>query len=160
MTRESFVAIGIAGSTGLLLTAFWFQFFADLEPCLLCIWQRWPHAVAVALGLGYLATKFRLIPWLAVIAVLSGGAVAMYHTGVEQQWWKGLETCAGVSLSGLSGSSLLDISGTATVPRCDEIVWSFLGLSMASWNGLISLLLAGIWVKAATYSPAKFVNCR
>jgi disulfide bond formation protein DsbB len=32
---------------------------------------------------------------------------------------------------------------------CDEVPWSLLGLSMASWNVLASLALAGLWVAAA-----------
>jgi disulfide bond formation protein DsbB len=35
------------------------------------------------------------------------------------------------------------------VVRCDEIAWSMLGISMAGWNVILSLILAGIWVKAA-----------
>jgi disulfide bond formation protein DsbB len=32
------------------------------------------------------------------------------------------------------------------VVRCDEVPWELLGLSMASWNGIASLALAGLWL--------------
>ena len=34
----------------------------------------------------------------------------------------------------------------APLVRCDEVAWEFLSLSMASWNGIISLGLAGMWL--------------
>jgi len=33
--------------------------------------------------------------------------------------------------------------------RCDAIAWQLLGISMAGWNAIVSLVLAGIWFKAA-----------
>ena len=67
---------------------------------------------------------------------------AAYHVGVEWKWWPGPQTCAPAS-SGFGGT--LDeikrrIMRTPMV-RCDAIPWSMLGLSMAGWNGVVSLLL-------------------
>jgi disulfide bond formation protein DsbB len=36
----------------------------------------------------------------------------------------------------------------APLIRCDEVPWEMLGLSMASWNAVASLVLAGLWVMA------------
>ena len=49
----------LAGSVLLLLAAFGFQHIGGLAPCPLCIWQRWPHAVSIALGLLILAWPSR-----------------------------------------------------------------------------------------------------
>ena len=36
----------------------------------------------------------------------------------------------------------------APLIRCDEVPWEMFGLSMASWNALVSLGLAGLWLMA------------
>jgi disulfide bond formation protein DsbB len=51
---------------------------------------------------------------------------------------------------GLSPEELLERILAAPVIRCDEIAWSFLGLSMPGWNALLSLGLAGLWGLAFT----------
>ena len=67
-------------------------------------------------------------------------------------WWEGITTCATAQDLSLSADDLLaQITSNDTIVRCDEIPWSFLGLSMAAWNALISLGLAGIWVGAAVW---------
>ena len=48
-------------------------------------------------------------------------------------------------------NDLLDPSRDVGPPliKCDEVAWSLFGLSMASWNALISFGLFGVWIKAA-----------
>ena len=43
------------GSGALLGGAYYFQYGVGLSPCELCYWQRWPHMVAIAVGLLALA---------------------------------------------------------------------------------------------------------
>jgi disulfide bond formation protein DsbB len=52
-------------------------------------------------------------------------------------------------MGNLSADELFDKIMNAPLIRCDEVAWSMLGLSMASWNAIIALVLAAIWVKAA-----------
>ena len=39
------------GSGALLGGAYYFQYVVGLSPCEMCYWQRWPHMVAIAVGL-------------------------------------------------------------------------------------------------------------
>jgi disulfide bond formation protein DsbB len=48
--RRTFIALAAGGSAAMLLAAFGFQYIGGLAPCAMCLWQRWPHAVAIALG--------------------------------------------------------------------------------------------------------------
>jgi disulfide bond formation protein DsbB len=77
--------------------------------------------------------------------------VGAYHVGVEQGWWAGLAACsAGPGIGGLSLEALLDPTvPVAAAPRCDEIAFSFAGLSMAGWNAVLSAGLAALWLAAA-----------
>ncbi len=141
--------LGIAGSTALLAYVLAAQFMQGLDPCPLCIWQRWPHLAAILLGLVAMLARRRWLFVLPAASLLIGTAIAGYHVGVEQHWWAGLDSCAGEPLVAMSGTDLLDLSEPVTVTRCDEVVWSFLGLSMAAWNGLVSTGLAIAWMLAA-----------
>ncbi len=149
LTQRNIVLTATLGSAALLLGALYFQYFQDLAPCKMCIWQRWPHGIAIALGLIALALPRREIMLLAGLVVLAGAGIGLYHAGVEQHWWQGPNTCTSGDISGMSTEDLLDQILAAPVVRCDEIVWSFLGLTMAAWNAVLSLGLAALWMLAA-----------
>ena len=78
------------------------------------------------------------------VAMLWNAGLGAYHSGVEWQWWEGPKDCSGpVSNFGPAGG-LADLIQNTRVIRCDEAAWRFLGLSLAGYNVLISLALAGI----------------
>ncbi|MFT7028229.1 MAG: disulfide bond formation protein DsbB [Paracoccaceae bacterium] len=54
----------------------------------------------------------------------------------------------------MSTDALLDAILAAPVVRCDQVAWQMGGLSMASWNGVISLFLLLYWVNAAVRARA------
>lgn len=152
LQRTGLAAAG--GSAALLLGALAFQHLGGYAPCHLCILQRWPHGIAVALGLALLAWPRRGLAALGAVAMLAGTAIAAYHVGVEQGWWLGPTTCAAPDIAGLTPEELLQRILAAPVVRCDEVAWSFLGLSMAAWNGLASAGLAALWARAYASSSA------
>lgn len=137
--------LALAGSAGLLLGALAFQYIGGMAPCALCIWQRWPHLVALVAGAGLMLPG----PWavLGAMGTAGSGVIGVYHTGVERGWWEGPSSCtSGGDLSGQSAQELLDQIMAAPVVRCDEVPWEMLGLSMASWNAVLSFGLAGLWL--------------
>lgn len=151
MSYRSHVLIAAGGSAALLLGALAFQYLGGLAPCKLCYWQRYPHALAVAIGVLALWLGGRTLAWLGALAALATAGVGLYHTGVERGWWEGPTSCsgAGPGLGGMNGSDLLSTDGPVNVVMCDEVAWQMLGLSMASWNMLASLVLVGFWIAAA-----------
>lgn len=155
MNRLQRGAIGAAaGSAALLLAALGFQYLAGLAPCHLCILQRWPHLVAVLIALIIL---WRPAPGLALFgaaAVLVSAGIGVYHTGIERGWWPGPDTCTAPAPGSLPPGELLDRILETPVVLCDQVAWSLLGLSMASWNVLASLVLALLWLRAYASSSA------
>lgn len=148
MTRTGLILLAAGGSLALLMGAFGFQALG-YAPCKLCLWQRWPHAAAVLIGLVALWSPRLWLLALGAIAALTTSAFGLYHTGVERGWWQGPDTCSSAPVGGLSTDQLLDQILTAPLIQCDVVAWEFLSLSMASWNMLISLGLAAVWVAAA-----------
>lgn len=139
------------GSAALLGGALGFQYLGGLYPCELCMWQRWAHVAALAAALITLIAPRGIARGafaLAVVALLAGVGIAVFHAGVEQQWWQGLSSCGGASATG-TAADLLQAVETAPIVRCGDIAWSFLGLSMAAWNAIASTGLAVLAVVAA-----------
>ena len=140
------------GSLLLLLGALGFQYFGELAPCPMCIWQRWPHLVAVLIAAVAMTVLWRLRRPLALAGALTmavSTGLGAYHAGVEQRWWPGPTSCTGVDPAGLTPDELLTQLSHTPLVRCDEIVWDFLGITMAGWNGIISAGLALLWLFAA-----------
>jgi disulfide bond formation protein DsbB len=143
-----------AGSAILLAAAFGFQYFAGLAPCPLCIWQRWPHAVAIALGLLIVAWPARPLAALGALAMLTGAGIGVYHVGIERGWWAGPASCTAPEVGGMDPGELLDQILATPVVLCDQVAWAFLGISMAGWNAILSLALAWLWRRAYASSSA------
>jgi disulfide bond formation protein DsbB len=148
VNSRSLVAIAAGGSLALLAGAFLFQSLG-YAPCKLCLWQRWPHAVAILLGGLFLLSGWRLLPWTGALAALATAGLGFYHSGVERGLFEGPTACTSNAIAGLSADELLDQIVAAPLVRCDEVAWSLMGLSMASWNAFFSLALALLWVMAA-----------
>lgn len=150
LTRHHLTLIATLGSAAMLAGAFAFQYIGGMAPCQLCLWQRWPHAAAVLIGVVALATGWRGIAWLGALAALTTAGIGVFHVGVEQAWWEGLASCTAGSIAGISAADLLNPSVDVAAPvRCDAIAWEMLGISMAGWNALVSLGLAGVWAAAS-----------
>ena len=76
------------GSAALLLGALAFQHWGGLAPCVLCLWQRWPHVVAIAAGFVgmVLIRQGRQAPagWATLVAALAlavTAGIGAYHAG-------------------------------------------------------------------------------
>jgi disulfide bond formation protein DsbB len=123
--------------TAALLMALTSQYAFDMEPCILCLYQRAPYVIAAILGLvGYrmaLRDHYRacaFMVFLAGIALIANSMLAFYHVGVEQHWWKSaFEACT------FDPTKIREAAYKPAVP-CDQIPWSFMGISMAGYNVL------------------------
>lgn len=154
MTRNTLVFIAACGSASLLIGAFAFQYVGGMAPCTMCIWQRWPHAAAIAIAALAMVMPGRLFPAAGALAALCTAAIGVYHTGIERGWWPGPSACSSGPIGGVSAEDLMAQIMAAPLARCDEVPWEMLGLSMASWNALASLGLALIWLLAVMKSES------
>lgn len=146
--RQKLAILAALGSAAMLIAAFGFQAMG-YAPCKLCLWQRWPHAIAFGIGLLFaFGIRARLLAACGALAAAATGIIGIYHNGVEQQWWTGPSTCTSKDISGLSSDELLNQILAAPLVRCDEIAWQFLGLSMASWNAILAFTLVAVWIAA------------
>jgi len=149
------VAAAVAVATigvATILGAYYFQYVLGYRPCPLCLEQRFAYYFAIPLAAMILlgvtvgsSRKVMLLALLAIVAVMLWNAgLGAYHSGVEWHWWPGPQDCSGATPNFGAGGSLIDQINRTRVVRCDEAAWRFLGLSLAGYNVLISLLLAAI----------------
>jgi disulfide bond formation protein DsbB len=138
--------ISLAVPAALLAGAYGSQHIGGLAPCEMCYWQRYAHWAGLALALLAFAAAARLpdrgrsFVWLAGLAILTSGAIGAYHAGVEAGVFKGFTQCT--TVAGASGGDLLTEIMNAPIVRCDQVQWDFLGISMAGWNAILSILAA------------------
>ena len=127
------------------------EVFGGLAPCVLCLYQRIPYAITIALGLiGFAAPRLFIASMLlAALAFLVGGGIGGFHVGVEQGWWEGTESCVGSQDKAASIDELRAQIMATPVIRCNDIQWSLFGISMAGYNVLVSLALAAYALLAA-----------
>ncbi len=141
----------------ILATVLVSQYGFGLAPCQLCIYQRVPYGIVAILALITLAARLEkgagaLLVLLCAACFLVGGGIALFHVGVEQHWWEGLASCSTAGTAGAAQSVddlLAQIAKPVKIPACDQIAWSLFGVSMAGYNLLASIALAGFSLAAA-----------
>ena len=148
VTQRNLILLAAGGSAAMMLGALAFQHLGDMAPCKLCIWQRWPHVIAIGFGVLALLAAPRVMAFGGLLAALGTAGIGVYHTGVERGWWDGPTTCTAGDATRLSTDDLLAQIMTAPLVRCDEVPWEMFTLSMASWNAIVSFGLAGVWFLA------------
>lgn len=149
----------LTGASALLLAGAWyFQLVLGMLPCKLCLEQRWPHYLAVLIGLGLMARlnlgseierdsvrrsgALRLGLGLLVLVFAVSAAMGFYHAGVEWGWFAGPNDCGGAAPPAGSMTDFMKQLQTMRVVSCTEAAWRLFGLSLAGWNGLFSVALA------------------
>ena len=145
LTSRTVGAAVVAASVAALAAAFFAQYVAGLEPCPLCIYQRYPYGLTIVLGA--LATAGRwpaLFVGLAGVVFALGGGIALYHVGVEVGLVEGSAACLGTAGEAAATVEELrqQLLGTPPAPRCDEVAWSLFGISIAGFNVMYSAALA------------------
>ena len=83
MTQRQLILLAASGSFALLAGAYAFQFLG-YAPCQMCLWQRWPHAAAVLIGVAALTLPMRVLLYLGALAALTTAGIGLFHTGVER----------------------------------------------------------------------------
>lgn len=131
------------------------QYAFDLRPCILCLVQRGPFALAAVLAAVALRRPplARSLLQLAGLALLINGGIAVYHVGVEQHWWVSAVCPAGDLGGKLLVADLLAEMNKPVEVHCDQPAWSFHGITMAALNVPFSALLGLIILAFSRRTP-------
>tara|TARA_B100000575_G_scaffold188915_1_gene152194 strand:+ start:66 stop:554 length:489 start_codon:yes stop_codon:yes gene_type:complete len=134
------IIISVIAITSALIAEYVF----NLQPCELCLKQRHPYylIVVVSLIIFFIPVFQRLFSYILIqLAAIYGIFYSIWHVGVENKLLKGPSGCtAGLSKS-LSAADLKEQILSKQVISCDEVIWSFFGISAASLNTIILLFI-------------------
>lgn len=129
----------LAVSSLALATGFIAQYVFGLQPCILCLIQRIPFAIAggfAALALISSLRQRRMLMVLAGLAFLINSGIAVYHVGVEKGYWA--SSCAPTEGGPVVAGDLAALMSKKVEVRCDEPAWQFEGITMAGLNIVFS----------------------
>jgi disulfide bond formation protein DsbB len=146
---RSVAFLSVVAAAAALGIAYASETWGGMAPCALCLVERWPYRIAIALGVIALVTPASIGRWVLVLlalTVLGDAAIAAVHVGVEFGWWPSpLPECAAPHLV-LGGSGADQFASLPARPAkpCDDPNYLIPGLplSMAAMNLLYALAFA------------------
>lgn len=127
-----------------LATGFIAEHFFKLRPCSLCLFQQYFFMAIFVVGCAQLFFPFlkaasQKITLLLAILYLVNAGIASYQVAVEHRWVSPPSQCQHKKLSGNSIEEMREQLLNTEIVRCDQVQWSFLGISMAGYNALYCL---------------------
>ena len=133
-----------------LAIAYFIQYILGHEPCNLCLIERIPYlASLILISLIFIINKFeKLISGIVLLFFIFGSVVSLYHVGIEQGFFSESFLCdLDSSNKVMSKEDLLTQIQNKAPISCKDVTFKFFGLSLATINTVISILLSGIMVK-------------
>ena len=132
-----------------LSIAYFIQYVLGHKPCNLCIIERVPYIAAIILiSLVFILNKYqKIISSLILIFFIFGAVVSFYHFGIEQGFFSESLVCDLGNSQPLNKEELLNQLKKTEIVSCKDVTFRFLGLSLATINTVISLILSGIIIK-------------
>ena len=132
-----------------LSIAYFIQYVLGHKPCNLCIIERIPYIAAIILiSLIFILNRYqKIISSLILIFFIFGAVVSFYHFGIEQGFLSESLVCDLGNSQPLNKEDLLKQLKKTEIVSCKDVTFRFLGLSLATINTVISLILSGIIIR-------------
>ena len=132
-----------------LSIAYFIQYVLGHKPCNLCIIERIPYIAAIILiSLIFILNRYqKIISSLILIFFIFGAVVSFYHFGIEQGFFSESLVCDLGNSQPLNKEELLNQLKMVEIISCKDVTFRFLGLSLATINTIISIILSGIMIK-------------
>ncbi|OEY86514.1 disulfide bond formation protein DsbB [Wolbachia pipientis] len=137
----------LLSSTVALIFAYILQYFFNILPCKLCIYERIVFYVVAVLSVLCLIKEYKALIYIMFCSYLIGIIISFYHIGIEAGWFQDIIGCTeqinnNITIEELRNSLL----NTHRLPSCDRGYY-VLGLSLATWNLLYLLIILLISVR-------------
>ena len=131
-----------------LSIAYFIQYVLGHKPCNLCIIERIPYIAAIILiSLIFILNRYqKIISSLILIFFIFGAVVSFYHFGIEQGFFSESLVCDLGNSRPLNKEELLNQLKKTEIVSCKDVTFRFLGLSLATINTVISLILSGTMI--------------
>ena len=149
---KKFFIIVFATSFFSLAAALYVEYVLGFKPCILCIYQRIPYAIALLISLiaffkGNKKTLLVILGLTFIASVLLSG----YHVGIEKGIIEPIFSCTGDNINALEKEEILK-SLNNIQPDCKDVDFSIFGVSLATLNFIISFVLTIVIVYIFKYA--------
>ena len=124
-----------------LFVAFYVEYILGFKPCLLCLYQRIPYAIAILISLiAFFIGNRNILLIILGLTFLSGILLSGYHVSIEKGVIEPLFSCTGENIKALEKEEILK-SLNNIQPDCKDVDFSIFGVSLATLNFIISFVL-------------------
>jgi len=149
LKRDTILKLILVFSIFAILSAYFIQYVLGHQPCNLCLIERIPYiASIITISIFLLLKRFEKLFLIMLISIfISAFVISGYHFGIEQGFIKESLVCDLNSTSvNLTKESLLNELKQKTV-SCKDVTFKIFGLSLATINIFISLIISVIIIK-------------
>lgn len=132
----------------IILSALFIEFFLKIKPCILCIYQRYTYYIIILFSIIYFLKKDLkiLLILLIIFTSLVSIILSVYHVGIETGFIEETMSCKTLN-NNLSKDAILKQFESNLAASCKEVNFKLFGVSLASINIILSLILTSIYYK-------------
>jgi|MGYP006137693421 disulfide bond formation protein DsbB len=148
--NNNLIATFFSISILVLLSAYFIEYVLNYEPCSLCLIGRIPYFFVITFSLIFFFFKRfkKIVLKLILISFISSILIAFYHFGIEQGFFNESLVCQLTGMvQGTSASELLQELENNKAKSCKNVDFKMFGLSLATINLFISIILSIITFK-------------
>ena len=138
-----------------ILLALYIEYILSIPACKLCLYQRIPYIFSLIICFfGYFFQKNKFWIYILILTFLSSTILSGYHLGIENNVFKEFSGCTNENIN---ITNKLDLLNTLkkTMPSCKNVDFKLFGLSLATINLVISLIISAISIKIIKYEKNK-----
>jgi disulfide bond formation protein DsbB len=138
----------------IISSALFIEYILKVKPCALCIYQRYPYYLILLLSALFFLKNNWKNQLMILIIVTSVGSffIATYHVGIEYGLINELSSCKTEISKNMSKDILLKELQSKLAPSCKEVEFKLFGLSLASINMIMSLILTILYYKIFSWT--------
>ncbi len=152
--KNIYLFIGIL-SILILIGAIYIEFVFGAKPCKLCIYQRYPYIIAIFLSFfGYINSNNKILLYIIIINFIISLILSIYHTGIENNFFSEYGICDTNNILITDTEKLLNLL-EESMPSCKDVLFRIFGLSLATINVLISILIIVMLILIKSYEKNK-----
>jgi disulfide bond formation protein DsbB len=132
-----------------LISAYFIQYILGHQPCNLCLIERIPYILTIIIIIiSFVFKKFEKISLILLILIfIVASLISFYHFGIEKGFFNESLVCnLNSQIENLTAETLLKELSEVTI-SCKDITFRIMGLSLATINTIISLILSIILIK-------------
>ena len=149
MRNKTILNIILSISIFALGSAYFIEYILGHKPCNLCLIERLPYFLAIIIIFLVISlNRFEKFIFISLSLIFASATIlSLYHVGIEQSFFKETLVCiSNNEINSVSKETLLK-EFQKTVISCKDVKFTLFGLSLATINAIISLILSVITFK-------------